>query len=942
METTGPQEPIFRRTTGNFIDQRGTASLTAILVLALLSLFTAASLSRVTTEAVVMGNDYSNTKAFYAAQASLELMSRNFNRVFDTQLRPSPADLTRIRNTKPDIDGFAFIQDITQNGTGDTRPIDDGDFAGLISLRTPYRLDATATYPNGAQVQLSRTFYNHQIPIFQFGIFYNDDMEFHPGPRFDFGGRVHSNGNIFMMSGNDLFFRSRVTAAGEIVRDVARNGIKRPPPADASWQWNGNVWVADATGTFQPVIRGSVIASGGASATDPDMPAWTKNTNWEATDSKPFTGNLLAKRNTLRLPLQIRNSDPIELVKRGRDANDYEFTALGRPADDEILRGSRYCNKPGIRVSLSDSQAELPGGGGGVRLDGAGDGLGGDSGSRATPADGSRGYQPQPMTGGYQAKRVNGHRLYTGSSYLDNGVAGTNMPANRQTWIKVELVTLDPDTLAVQTRDITVDVLSLGVTHKDPNGLNIGDDRAIIKLQRYEIPGPPIKVAAAELATATFNPGPVYTSARDPRDYDINGNPPPNRNVYTYNAAPAYSYVSSNNLYVSDKESFHEVNAGAVNVIPFPIKIFNTREGLYNEDLPATAAAGASWASLYTGGGAAWGATSKVPYAGLVSLIDIDMANLGRFVRGDFDGQFPSGLLSTQIPDNGGSGTIVYVSDRRGDRDDDGEYDMEDIYGPNNGTLQAGEDVNRNGVLDVDFDGAANNNCGEAARYDVAVETDVAATRDFKYFRRGVRLINGETLIGTINKGYSIASENGIYVLGNYNATGVTIFGSPTQSNQYTGAQVPASIVSDAVTILSRNWQDGKSFRNPFREGTRTGTNTAVRAALLMGDTLSSFKTAGGPNSGGGDAFLAGGVHNFPRFLENWGSTLSYCGSLINLFNSRQHNGGHKNGSNTYSPPTRNWVFDASFLDASRLPPGTPFFQFVQMTGFRQTVRQIT
>ena len=41
-------------------------------------------------------------------QASLELMSRNFNKVFDTQLRPSTADLTRIMNTKPDIDGFNF------------------------------------------------------------------------------------------------------------------------------------------------------------------------------------------------------------------------------------------------------------------------------------------------------------------------------------------------------------------------------------------------------------------------------------------------------------------------------------------------------------------------------------------------------------------------------------------------------------------------------------------------------------------------------------------------------------------------------------------------------------------------------------------------------------------------------------------------------------------
>jgi hypothetical protein len=187
-----------------------------------------------------------------------------------------------------------------------------------------------------------------------------------------------------------------------------------------------------------------------------------------------------------------------------------------------------------------------------------------------------------------------------------------------------------------------------------------------------------------------------------------------------------------------------------------------------------------------------------------------------------------------------------------------------------------------------------------------------------------------------------VASENGLYVKGDFNATGVTTVADPTQPAQYTGAQVPASLVADAVTILSNNWKDGQSFRCPFRTGVRSATTTTVRAALLMGDSLSSLKVTGRPNQGGGDQDLAGGVHNFPRFLENWnGNPLNYCGSLINLFNSRNHNGAHKNGSNTYSPPRRNWVFDTSFLDATRLPPGTPFFQFVQMTGFRQTVRQL-
>ncbi len=469
-------------------DQRGGATLTALLILGLLTIFTAASLSRVTTEALIMGNDYSNTQAFYASQASLELMSRNFNKIFDTQLRPSNADLARIRASTPLIDGFTFAQDIL-SGASSTRPIEDGPFSGLVSLRTPWELQSVATYANGSQAQLTRTFYNHQIPIFQFGIFYNDDMELHPGPNFNFGGRVHANGNLFMMSGSNLYFRSRVTAFGEIVRDTSRMGARS---GGANWSWgtwngaswdNGKVWVADSAGTFREVLRGSVVQATNPNTqpTDPDMPNWAPNTNW-GQDLKVFSGNLLAKQPALRLPLQIgTNDDPIEIVKRGIDG------------ESAILRDSRYYNKPGIRISLTDSQSRLPGGTGGVRLDGKDDGLGAASGSTANAADGTKGYQPKTMNDGYKAKRVNGHRLYTGASYTDGG-----MPADRENWIKVEIVTLN-NALQPVAKDVTEDFLSLGMTHKDPGGLNIGDDRAIVKIQRYEMVGPPLKVATANV-----------------------------------------------------------------------------------------------------------------------------------------------------------------------------------------------------------------------------------------------------------------------------------------------------------------------------------------------------------------------------------------------------------------------------------------------------------
>jgi len=222
----------------------------------------------------------------------------------------------------------------------------------------------------------------------------------------------------------------------------------------------------------------------------------------------------------------------------------------------------------------------------------------------------------------------------------------------------------------------------------------------------------------------------------------------------------------------------------------------------------------------------------------------------------------------------------------------------------------------------------------------------IAASYDHQYYRRGVRLINGLRIPGNYDqtndlntRGFTFASENGVYVLGNYNASGIASIGTPTPAADYnpqnTSAHVPASIVGDAVTILSNSWNDAKSFRYPFDSNSRVATETTVRFAMISGDARSSLENT--PNQGAGDPRMCGGVHNFKRFLEKWGGVrLNYVGSLINLYNARNNNGSYKNTTKVYDAPNRNWVFDASFLDPTRLPPGTPYFQNIQLTGFQR------
>ncbi|HEY0658059.1 MAG TPA: hypothetical protein VGD05_06280, partial [Pyrinomonadaceae bacterium] len=251
------------------------------------------------------------------------------------------------------------------------------------------------------------------------------------------------------------------------------------------------------------------------------------------------------------------------------------------------------------------------------------------------------------------------------------------------------------------------------------------------------------------------------------------------------------------------------------------------------------------------------------------------------------------------------------------------------------------------------IDKAASNS--ESPTEDSKVEAGYAAVTDHTYYRRGVRLINGEVLPGNydsvnpeLTMGFTLASENGIYIWKNYNVASVSVASgtSATTADKYSpqgkttqlagttngNLHIPAGIMGDAVTILSNNWNDGKSFAYPNDLTNRVASNTQVRFAMLAGDPI----TGRSPSEGLTGA-QNGGLINFKRFLESWtGNRLNYSGSLVNLFNSFNNNGRHKPNGATYNPPTRDWTFEESFKDPNRLPPGTPFVYYIDFTGFER------
>ena len=174
--------------------------------------------------------------------------------------------------------------------------------------------------------------------------------------------------------------------------------------------------------------------------------------------------------------------------------------------------------------------------------------------------------------------------------------------------------------------------------------------------------------------------------------------------------------------------------------------------------------------------------------------------------------------------------------------------------------------------------------------------------------------------------GFTVASENPVYVLGHYNASAAG----------YTDPHAAAAIIADSVTLLSTAWTDLNDMKNPNALTNRNGATTWYRMAVAAGKTLAFPQ----PAWGGQDMGTDGGMHNFLRYIEDWGgTTLNYEGSLVSLYYSQYHTGIFKCCATVYSPPTRAYQFDQLFLTPANLPPGTPMFQDVVNLSYRQNFK---
>jgi hypothetical protein len=938
--------------------ERGMALITALLVLMLVSSMIVGLAWIVMTDQKLGGNNSDRQKAFYAAEAGMESMSAALAADFNASPVLSATDISNIMTTTVPADmtgsalniqylshaanapcgtnGYciAFTPDANGNPAATSHTILTGQNAGLVGLLTPYTLQVTAVTPQGSEVKLQRVVQTAAIPIFQFGMFCQTDCDFFAGPDFNFGGRLHSNGNVWLAeNGGTLTLSDKVTAAGEIIRSNLENGTS----TSSSYNTTVNITTNPGSGPFVALTTAQGSENG------PNVIGTLSGSFWnpfKSLASSTYNGNIGVKETGI-LPLNVGIATPsiggqaIDLIR---------MPVVAEDTTNAAKLSERYYSLASLRILLSDY-----GPSGGCT----------DSDimqmpkiSSIAPVDLASLAWNNLGTNGAGRTDTSGFKAAGNYSLpLSKATSNVNYTSADGYWIQKDFpiitgcIKIDYQNTAHNWVDVTPEILKLGLTGADINPVGgagpFFPNKPNLPGAQVAAQGPTVNGGVATINCANPSPNAVIRLAR------VRDNP---------SWAPAGgcpALPAANTVYGYDF---------------WPNALYDTREGLARDNTLAG---------------------NAIVFSGVMDYVELDINNLSKWFTGGIPAA-TSGPNAINV-----TGYTVYFSDRRGNRQDTtplgappstgggvvktGAFGYDDFVNPGqanacpNGALDQGEDVegDYNGAnLDVTPIPSVPRTYGGAPQFPnvtvgVPITTNLLtltpglgaafafnlnpncanlnwpgyvynSAQDARQnpplvFRRALKLVNGSTISNgicdTVQCGLTVAAENPVYVQGDYNAQ---------PNGVLNGTYVAASVIADAVTLLSDNFNDVNTFAFPYTLGSRNAVTTTYRMAIIGGKGV-PFQLAGVTGTAAADYGTDGGAHNFLRYIENWGGqNLWYTGSIVSLFYNHQAVGLYKCCNTVYSPPTRKYAFDTQFLTPNLLPPQTPMLRSINTISMTQ------
>jgi hypothetical protein len=228
----------------NRVNESGFATMIALMVMIMMTAIGVAVVKLANDEITIAGNEMNEMAAFYASEAGLERAAA----AMQAQYEATGAPPTTMPQGSETINNCVAAYNTVDDGPAIVSQLTQGQLAGLHALIKTFTITSTGTSNvDQSRVILTQQFECDLVPIFQFAVFYGNDLEIAPGPDMTLIGRVHSNGNLWLQAGSNLYMDSYVTASGNILhgRKWTAGGVS-----------NGNVYIKDTDGNYKNMLSG--------------------------------------------------------------------------------------------------------------------------------------------------------------------------------------------------------------------------------------------------------------------------------------------------------------------------------------------------------------------------------------------------------------------------------------------------------------------------------------------------------------------------------------------------------------------------------------------------------------------------------------------------------------------------------------------------------------
>lgn len=248
---------------------------------------------------------------------------------------PYPVDLTYIDPADPNNEYDAL--------KGKRAHIREVSVYGKVAVSDPRAPDDADENYKKLDMYVTQRLQVRDAPLFAHAIFYNLDLELHPGPVMNIYGPVHTNGTFYVQAGNSVTFHNQITTTKHVMHGHKVSGIES--------NQGGDIYIKNREGNPKNMkINGKYY--------DTKMGGSSINDNFREFASERWNGNLMTQMHDVAeyVPVNFssyQEDDPVtpsyDPVNSGRAIIEPQITDILDPEYNKEIEDQKMATKAGLR-----------------------------------------------------------------------------------------------------------------------------------------------------------------------------------------------------------------------------------------------------------------------------------------------------------------------------------------------------------------------------------------------------------------------------------------------------------------------------------------------------------------------------------------------------------------------------------------------------------------